>query len=225
MSVKNAKHFDYTKALKALCCDICAKVPEFQKIDPNRIGYSFSVARNTNSRYGCWASMTPLLFENGLEVTVRERSITTANVLGRPTKIVSRAYFKAPKVKGPNGEDLLYVFNVMAPRFLDLSVMEKIETIMHELYHINPAFNGDVRRFPGRNWQHGNKAAYDAKAASLAKQWLAADPDPRLYDFLRYTLRELKETYGGVVGSKFTRIPLIRISEEEARRLGCRIPK
>ncbi len=222
MSTRPEKPFDYTSALKAICTDICAKIPEFQRYDASKIGYSFTVARNKSSRYGCWASMTPLLFENGARVMAKEVSVLRMNDSLRRIRVVERVFYKSPEVVGHDGKKLLYIFNVMAPRFLDLSVAEKLDTIMHELYHINPLFNGDVRRFPGRNWQHGNKAAYDAMASRFAKMWLATDPDPRLYDFLRYSTRELKERFGGVVGSKFTRIPLIRISEEEAMRLGWR---
>lgn len=222
MAPSTKKPFDYTLALKAICCDICAKVPEFQRYDPFKIGYSFMVARNKSTRYGCWASMTPLRFENGAMVCVKEAAVLRLNGLGQRIRVVDRVFYKTPEVKGPSGENLLYIFNVTAPRFLDLTITEKLETIMHELYHINPKFNGDVRRFPGRNWQHGNKAAYDAVAKKLARMWLASEPDPRLYEFLRYTTKELQQLYGNIVGTKFTRIPLIKIAEEEALRLGWR---
>lgn len=212
-------HFDYTKALKAVCVDVCAKLPEFRHIDPDRIGYSFSIARNTRSRYGVWASIVPLRFENGALVTSRERRVAGLDVNGRRTVVVQRSYFRYPKIVDSAGTELLYLFQVMAPRFLDLSIKEKIETIMHELYHISPAFNGDARRFPGRNWQHGNKTEYAARSAALAVRWLNTDPDPRLYDFLRYSYKELRSAYDGIVGAKYT-FQIASISEAEAIRLG-----
>ena len=36
------------------------------------------------------------------------------------------------------------------PRFCDQSLDEKLSTVMHELWHISPAFDGDIRRLPGR---------------------------------------------------------------------------
>ena len=211
--------FDYTEALHKLCRDVCRKLSEFRNIDTELIGYSFSLARNTTTRFGGWASVTPLRFESGSSVTVKERLRRVSGPSGKPEIFKERIYFKTPPVYGADGRELLYIFNVMAPRFLNLSVMEKINTVMHELYHIDPRFNGDVRRFPGRNWQHGNMKAYEAKAESLGRLWLATDPDPRLYEFLRYNAEELRAKYTRIVGSKFPKIPLVHISEEEAFRL------
>ncbi len=112
----------------------------------------------------------------------------------------------------------------MAPRFMDeLSLREKIETAMHELYHISPQFNGDVRRFPGRNWQHGSKEEYEAKSRRLADEWLSHDPKPQIYDFLRYKVHDFYEKFGGLYGTKFGNIPLIPIQEEEAFKLDRRL--
>ena len=208
--------FNYTDALHILCRDICKRVKEFRNIDAEKIGYVCKNVRNKDSRYGCWASMTPLRFENGSLVTFK-----------------GRKYFKCQTVYGPDLKTpLLYIFSVMAPRFMDaLSPREKIDTVMHELYHINPLFNGDVRRFPGRYWQHGSKKEYEAKSKSLADEWLASDPDPRIYDFLKYTISYFQEKCGGIIGAKLKRVRLIPITEKEALRLdqslkktGLRVP-
>ncbi|MBQ9874279.1 MAG: hypothetical protein IJM30_07430 [Thermoguttaceae bacterium] len=213
-----SEQFSYTDALRAVCRDVCAKIREFRRIDVDRVGFSFSVARN-NGRYGGWASVTPLRFEGGALATSTVRAIRETNELGRLVVVRKRLYYKTCSVKDKDGREVLYIFNVMAPRFTNLTPIEKIDTIMHELYHINPEFNGDVRRFPGRNWQHGDKKAYDAKAASLSREWLATDPDPRLYEFLQYDAKGLTERYGRVVGTKFARPRTIPISEEEAFKL------
>lgn len=213
------RNFDYTNALKEICVDICAKIPEFRHIDPYRIGYSFSIAKNVRSRYGVWASIVPLRFENGSRVAVRERRVSEVDITGKRKIVVYRSFYKYPRIVDKSGAELLYLFQVMAPRFLDLSITEKIETIMHELYHISPSFNGDARRFPGRNWQHGNKAEYAARSSAIAARWLKTEPDPRVYDFLRYSYRELCQQYDGVVGVKYS-FRAIPISETEALRLG-----
>ncbi len=227
-ATKIQNKFNYTDALRVLCRDICEKVNEFRNVDIERIGFSFNVARNKNSRYGRWASMTPLRFEGGSPVTFKERKLYSSDSTShRVVLYVCRQYFKCQTVFDSKSKlPLLYIFNVMAPRFMDeLSLREKIETVMHELYHINPQFNGDVRRFPGRNWQHGSKAKYEAKSRSLADEWLAHDPKPQIYDFLRYTVRDFYEKFGGLCGSKYGNIPLIPIQEEEAFKLDYRLKK
>lgn len=223
MMADRPKSFDYTNAIYRLCQDICSKIPTFQTIDCDRIGYSFSVAKNKQSGYGRLASISPLRFENGAIVTFKERHITTLSALGKRIAVVERRYFRARTVIGEKGNEILYIFDIMAPRFMNLSVREKLDTVMHELYHISPKFDGDVRRFPGRNWQHGNKKAYDARSQAFSEEWLATDPDPRVYDFLKYNVKELQETYGRIVGNKYSRVHWIPISEEEAFRLDHRL--
>ncbi len=225
-ATRNTIGFNYTEALRFLCRDICKKVKEFRNVDVERIGYSFNIARNKDSRYGRWASMTPLRFEGGSLVTFKERKFYSRDSKSqRLVSYVQRQYFKCQTVCAANSTiPLLYIFNVMAPRFMDeLSLREKIETVMHELYHIHPRFNGDVRRFPGRNWQHGSKAEYEAKSRSLADEWLAFDPNPQVYDFLKYKVYDFHEKFGGLYGSKFSNIPLIPIQEEEAFKLDHRL--
>lgn len=217
------KSFDYTNAIYALCKSVCSVVREFRTIDCDRVGFSFRVARNRQSGYGCWACVLPLRFENGSIVTYRDRRCYTLDERGSRVIATQRRYFKTRRVVGPNGQELLYIFSIMSPRFLNLSIREKIDTIMHELYHISPAFNGDVRRFPGRNWQHGNKKEYDAKAAAFSELWLASEPDPRLYDFLNYNALELRQKYGRVVGNRYSVGALIPITEQEAFRLDHRL--
>lgn len=217
------KSFDYTNAIYTLCKDVCSVVREFRTIDCDRIGYSFKVAKNKQSHYGCWACVSPLRFEKGAIVTFKEQRCYARDERGVRFIVTQRKYYKARRVIGPNKRELLYIFSIMSPRFLNLSVREKIDTIMHELYHISPAFNGDVRRFPGRNWQHGNKKEYDARAAAFSEEWLASDPDPRLYDFLNYNVVELAQKYGRIVGSKYATAYWVPISEQEAIRLDHRI--
>ncbi len=220
---ENSRGFDYTGAVYTLCRHICSVVREFRTVDCDRIGFSFRVARNKRSGYGCLACVSPLRFENGSIVTFRDARVYSRDQRGVRILVTQRKYFKAQRVFGENGKELLYIFSIMSPRFLNLKIREKIDTVMHELYHVSPAFNGDVRRFPGRNWQHGNKKEYDAKAASFSEEWLASDPDPRLYDFLNYNALELLQKYGKVVGSKYALASLIPITEWEAIRLDHRI--
>ena len=45
---------------------------------------------------------------------------------------------------------------------------ERLLTLVHELYHISPRCDGDLRRFKGRNHAHGHsRKAYDAMLAPV----------------------------------------------------------
>lgn len=211
---------DYPLALKELCRDVCRRLPEFRHIDVERMGFSLARANNRGSKFGRWASMTPLLFEGGTLATalvhnMRVRTPSGVAKIGAVTK-----YYKIPEVVSPDRKHrLMYIFTIMTPRFYNLTVEEKLETIMHELYHVDPAFNGDVRRFPGRNWKHGSKGQYDAVCRKLRSDWLGQDPDPRLYSFLQWNYRQLFEHFDSIRGWRYPGIKLIEIGREEAIRL------
>lgn len=179
--------FDYSEAIRRVCADMTLRLPEFSHIRLEQVGFSFCRTRN-RERFGVWASMTPLRFEGGAVMIVKDG-----------------VSWRIPEVRLRKKEaPLLYIFSVYVPRFIDLPLLEKIETIAHELYHISESFNGDIRRFLGRHYAHGSKAAYDRTAARLARRWLATDPAPELWNFLRYDFGGLQQRCGKIVGRKIT---------------------
>ena len=176
--------FDITGHVRALCTDISARLPEMRHVDIHRMAFSFSQVRK-RSRYGMWASLTPMRFADGALVEVRHRHRYT----------FQRMY-------DASGREMLYILTVYLPRFSDLSFREKLVTIFHELWHINPGFNGDLRRHPGRCYAHTHSQhSYDAVVEKLANSWLALLPPESVYDFLRYSFVDLARQYGGVYGA------------------------
>jgi hypothetical protein len=92
---------------------------------------------------------------------------------------------------------------------------------LHELWHISPQFNGDIRRHGGRYHAHTHsQAEYDGEMGRLADQWLAQSPPDHLWAFLRDDFRQLAARYGGVVGIRIPRpriVPMMEIGEMAAR--------
>jgi hypothetical protein len=98
---------------------------------------------------------------------------------------------------------MLYILTFYLPRFLDLPLREKLVTVLHELWHIGPKFDGDVRRLGRRCFAHGHsQKQYDAHVAALLDEWLSLDPPGELYGFLRMSFRELIARHGRVYGRK-----------------------
>jgi hypothetical protein len=90
------------------------------------------------------------------------------------------------------------------PRFQDLLLEEKLSTLLHELWHIGPQFDGDLRRHEGRCYAHGrSQRVYDAAMDRLAQRWLAADPPAHLYEFLSLPFDALRAEHGGVRGQRW----------------------
>lgn len=177
--------FDFTHHIARVCEDMVSRVEALRHIDMRRVAVSFCQTRK-NSRYGMFASLTPLRFAGGAEHTIRR---------GRRWGV--------QRVVGPDGGEMLYILNFYLPRFLSLSLREKFDTTMHELWHVGPRFDGDVRRLGGRCFAHGaSQKAYDAQVARLVDVWLAAGPAPEIYQFLHCDLDELIRRHGRVVGRK-----------------------
>jgi len=184
--------FNFTDHMRALCADLCGRLDELAHVDTSRVVIRFCQARN-RSPYGVYASLTPLRFAGGM-LTTRRR--------GR-TWTIERLYNDA-------GREMLYLLSFYLPRFLDRSFDYKLSTVVHELLHIGPAFDGDLRRHPGRYYAHGrSQQQFDAQAESLAAKWLAREPAPRIADFLRYDARELIRRHGRIVGQKIRTPKLI----------------
>ena len=136
--------------------------------------------------HGLQACLTPLRFENGAQELIQD---------GRR--------WTMPWIVGPTGKELLYFLSFYLPRFLERSFQDKLVTIFHELWHISPAFDGDLRRHEGRCYMHSPRQAdFDAQAETMAQAWLATNPPHELYDFLRFSFRQLHAQHGGVYGCK-----------------------
>jgi hypothetical protein len=183
---KPSKGFDFTAAVRVICVDMTRRLPDLSHIDMQRVAVGVCQTRNGAS-HGVFATLTPLRFEGG-EVVKTLR--------GRRRRI--------QPLHDQAGQEFLYLLNFYLPRFLNLPLEEKLSTITHELWHIGPNFDGDLRRHAGRCYAHGHsQRKYDAHMDRLTQQWLALDPPPHLYEFLESTFDELAAEHGGVRGDRW----------------------
>ncbi len=110
-------------------------------------------------------------------------------------------------------DEFLYLLTFCLPRFLNQDFEDKLVTLLHELYHISPAFDGDLRRHEGRYQMHTHsQRCYDRQMAELARAYLATDPDPALHAFLRLNFAQLQHRHGAILGVVVPRpriIPLL----------------
>jgi hypothetical protein len=178
---------------------MAARLAELSHIDSTRVLFTFRQTRKV-TRYGVQATLTPLRFEGGKPHTVRR---------GRR--------FGVQRVLDAQGREMLYLLCVYLPRFMDHSLREKLVTLVHELWHISPEFNGDLRRHAGRCYAHSHsQREYDQEMGVLVDRWLAAGPDPSLYDFLRLNFTELREHHGEVYGTRVPQPKLIPLFDPAA---------
>jgi hypothetical protein len=191
--------FDFSARMRDLCADVAARCEELGHIHMPRVLVSFTPSRNP-SRYGLQARVTPLRFRDGA-LTRRHG----------PTEYQVQRFFV-------DGHEMLYVLTFCLPRFLDQPFREKLVTVFHELYHVSPEFNGDLRRHPGRYAVHSHsKASYDSRMGELVRDYLADHPEPGVFDFLRRGSRELCDAHGGITGVVVPRPKLLPVGCAAAR--------
>ena len=187
--------FNFTLHIRRMCDDLATRLPELAHIDMRRVAIRFCQTRRA-VRHGIQASLTPLRFKGGQLFTNRR---------GR-TWTVERLY-------DAEGREQLYLLSFYLPRFLERSFEDKVATVVHELWHISPSFDGDLRRHPGRCYAHSHsQQQYDALMHQLAKKWFALDPPSGTADFLKRNLRQLQQQHGHVFGQRISTPKLIRAS-------------
>jgi hypothetical protein len=178
----------------ALCVHLLGKrVAKLAHLRPAQIVHGITQARN-RSRYGVFAECHGLRFKHGAREMVSGRNA-----------------WVWPEIR-VRGQEILYYITYYLPRFLDLPPAERLNTLVHELWHISPRFDGDLRRFPGRNEYHG--ASFDREVRALCDE-ARAQLDPERFPFLRWSFDELTARYGGVVGAKLKKFRPRRVHPAE----------
>lgn len=186
--------FDFCGHIRRLCAEITQRCEELRHIDVSRILFTVTQARNGRG-HGLQARVTPMRFRNG-ERTRRHRG-------GRFYQVQSYIL---------DGREVLYVMTFCLPRFLNQDFDEKLVTIFHELYHIGPGFDGDLRRHHGRYQIHTHsQKRYDELMAHLAREYLAGGADPNLHAFLRLNFTQLRQKHGAVLGVVVPRPRLVPV--------------
>src|SRR5205085_9213502 len=117
-----------------------------------------------------------------------------------------------------------YMLSFTLPRFCDQQLsrtrkqihyaggpnwIAKLDTIVHELYHIDPERPG-IRRMEKEDGTyaancHGHRFFEDV--VGMVQQYLDSRPDPQAYEFLQHSFKDLTDMHGGVVGTAFRSFP------------------
>jgi predicted metallopeptidase len=175
--------FDFSQRMRRLCADVVARCAPFHHIDTDRILFGVTQARLARPD-GLQAKIIPMRFHGGRLTRQRHGKVYQ----------VQRYWV--------DGVEILYLINFCLPRFLDQSFDSKFVTVFHELYHIDPAFNGDLRRHGGRYSIHTHSQKdYDQQMAALAREYLNSGPDPALFAFLRLSFHQLQASHATITGT------------------------
>lgn len=185
--------FDFCGHMRRLTADVAARCDPLRHIDVGRILIGVTQARGRHS-HGLQARVTPLRFAGG-QLQRRRR--------GTLYQVQRYLYDEA---------DFLYLLTFCLPRFLEQDFDGKFITLFHELYHVGPACNGDLRRHQGRYALHSHsQRAYNRHMTELARAYLATRPDPELNAFLRLDFAQLVARHGAVAGIRVPRPKIVPV--------------
>jgi hypothetical protein len=208
---------NYTERLSTLIEDIVARVPTLSFIDVKRT-LVFARAGRSEAE-GAYATCHCVSLPPTDPGYYFWRDRGTGHLTRRSEWFVTRS----PVVKiGPATID--YMLSFTLPRFCDQSLARskkgqhydgepnwvgKLDTVVHELYHIDPGAPGIRRMEKGDGTYsancHGQR--FFENVVGMVKQYLATKPDPEVYDFLQYGFADLTARFGGLVGTTFRSFP------------------
>ena len=195
--------FDLCAHVRTLLADIVERCPEYRHLQVPRILVSVTQSRG-NGAHGLQARVTPLRFRQGQ--LIRQRR-------GVPFHI--QRYFLGE-------QEFLYLLTFCVPRYLNADFDQKIVTLFHELHHIGPAFDGDLRRHDGRYQFHTHSQRdYDRHMVEHARSYLATRPEPSVYGFLRMDFAQPCKSHGTVTGVVVPRPKMIPLIGPYAAAAAC----
>ncbi len=181
MNRPSPEKIDLTENLSRIIREITESVPGFSHIDPSKTLVCLSTNRAGSG--GCtFAKVVPSRFKGGAEKILH---------YGR--------WFRIPPVIY-NGIEQKYIIYFYMPRFFNLPPEEKLRVIFHELYHISPDFNGDIRRLGEVKAAHGHsKKHYDSQFENEKDLFHEKIKGTTMYRFLEYSSSDLMNKFSDIV--------------------------
>ena len=208
---------NYTERVSLLMEDIVARVPTLSFIDTSKVlVFGRSGKSGADGAYATCHCVCLPPSEPGYYFWKDRKT-------GELTRRSEWFVTKSPQVT-VSGRPIDYMVSFTLPRFCDQELsrtrkrahyasapnwIAKLDTIVHELYHIDPVRPG-IRRMEKADGTesancHGRRFFEDVVV--MVQQYLTSKPDPERYEFLSYTFDELTSRYGGIVGTTFRGFP------------------
>jgi hypothetical protein len=208
---------NYTERLTLLMQDIVSRVPALSFIDVGNV-LVFARAGRSNAE-GAFATCHCLTLPPSEPGYYFWRDRTTHALTRRSEWFVT----KSPVVT-VGSREIKYMISFALPRFCDQSLdrsrkekfypgadpwIAKLDTVVHELYHIDPDLSG-IRRIEKEDGTysancHGQQ--FFEQVADMVHTYLGSNPAPEMYDFLRHDFSTLNASHGGIVGTSFRTFP------------------
>jgi hypothetical protein len=229
---------NYTERITLLIDDVVSRVPALRHVDPSRLLVFARFGRSGAD--GAYATCHCL----NLPVSDPGYYFWRDRATGRITRRSEWFVTKSPLVQ-VGSLPIEYMLSFCLPRFCDQTFahskkcalypgaepwVAKLDTIVHELYHVDPGGCGirPILKPDGSLSPHAHNPSFFREVARIVHEYLGSQPSPQAYDFLRYDFDGLQERYGGIVGTAFRQYPsfpqrYIEIAPEQPEPLDLQV--
>ena len=224
---------NYTERLSLLMQDLVSRIPTLSFINPaDVLMFARSGRSNAEGAFATCHCLTLPASDPGYYFW-RDRS--TRRITRRSEWFVT----KSPVVT-VGGRSIKYMISFAFPRFCDQSLdrsrkerfypgadpwIAKLDTVVHELYHIDPELNGirRIERGDGTYSANCHGHQFFEQVATMVHTYLNSKPCAEAYDFLQDDFSSLSSRFGGVVGTSFRTFPSFpqRYIERLTEQLPC----
>jgi hypothetical protein len=209
---------NYTERIALLMEDVVRRTPRLSFIDLREVLVFGRFGRSDAD--GAFATCHCLTLPESEPGYYFWRDRTTGELTRRSEWFVT----KSPEVQIANRR-IKYLISFVLPRFCDQTLersrkadlypadtpgwIAKLDTVVHELYHIDPDETGirRVARADGTNSPRSHGPHFYEEVAEMVRAYLASAPDRTLYEFLEEDFCALNSQFGGVVATTFRNFP------------------
>ena len=208
---------NYTERIALLMQDIVLRTPRLSFINLKEVVVFGRFGRSDAE--GAFATCHCLTLPESDPGYYFWRDRTTGELTRRSEWFVT----KSPEVR-IGGTRIKYLISFVLPRFCDQTLersrkaalypgfpgwFAKLDTIVHELYHIDPDESGIRRvvRADGTNSPRSHGPLFYEEVAEMVRSYLRTRPDPALYGFLEPGFDGLTAQHGGLVAATFRNFP------------------
>jgi hypothetical protein len=208
---------DYTLHVRRLIEDILARVPALAHIDVRDL-LVFARLGRTHT-HGAYATCHSLMLPDSDPAYYFWRDRRTGALSRRSEWFITRS----PEVR-IGGRRISHLVSIALPRFCDQTLndthkagvyergrewMAKLDTIVHELYHVDP-HQGGIRRtakVDGSPAGQAHTPEFFREVQRIVREYVGSRPDQAAYDFLTLDFDGLVKRHGGVAGTTFRDFP------------------
>lgn len=208
---------NYTDRVRLLMEDIVRRVPALSFVDMREVVVFGRMGRA--SAHGAYATCHSLTVPDSEPAYYYWRDRRTGRLTRRSEWFVMRS----PQVRVGTTR-VKYLVSIALPRFADQTLkgshkedvykgsdswVAKLDTLVHELYHIDPQDSGIRKsvRGDGRPAAVTHTPQFFRDVAAMTQQYLESKPDLATFDFLRHDFAELVRRHGAIVGTTFRSYP------------------